>query len=152
MLGKQVVEYFSHLRRRGASLVALGLLDLGVAWALWTLDDYAAIVRTNYSGQTAFLPLSVWAIVWLVVGVVDLIQAFARRDDRIAFVLSAGVKFCWAIGYVIGLTFYDLQRAWLSVILYSTLGVLVLIISGWQENRLDDDVARLRETMEGEGT
>lgn len=135
----------SRLGRRGSSLLALAMLDIAIAWALFTLDDYSATVRTSYAGQTSFLPLSVWAVVWLVVGVVDAVQAFVHWDDRIAFVLSACVKVAWAAGFLVGWAFFDLKRAWLSIFLYLTLAVLVLIISGWEENHqtvfvLDSDM------------
>lgn len=123
-----------HLRRRGGCLLILALLDLGISFGIFTLDNYVDAVRDNYTGHTTFLPLTAWAFIWAFVGTVDLLQAFARYDDRMAFVLSAAIKMAWGVGFFVGWVFFDIHRAWLSALIYVALGSIVLIISGWQEN------------------
>lgn len=125
-----------------------------MSYGLFTLDDYLPAVRASYVGHTAFMPLTGWAFLWGAVGLVDALQAFARYDDRIAFVLSASLKFGWAGGFLVGWLFLGLDRAWLSTLIYVAMGGVVLIISGWQENHstiiILEDVAEMPDITAGE--
>jgi hypothetical protein len=128
--------------RRGLALLFFGALDLAIAFGIFTIEDYPTAVAAAYAGQAAMFPLTAWAWVWAVTGAICILQAFARHD-RAAFVLGAGVKMGWAAGFVIGFFFFDLQRAWLSMIIYLAFSGFVLMISGWQENHPTNLVVEL---------
>lgn len=128
--------------RRGLALLFFGMLDLAIAYGIFTIDDYPLAVATSYAGQAAIVPLNAWAWIWSITGAICVAQAFAKHD-RAAFVLGAGVKMGWAGGFVIGFFFFDIQRAWLSMVIYLAFSGFVLMISGWQENHPTNLVVEL---------
>lgn len=124
------------LGRRGAFLAWLGFLDFVIGWSLLTptaiptgrvLQSYAFALRLT-GGR--WWPL---AIPWLAVGLVDLVQAFWRRDMA-AFAASIGLKLWWA--FLLGASWlvYGAYRGWVNTIIWVTFAAVVSIISGWPES------------------
>lgn len=122
--------------RRGTSLLFCALLDFVYAGSLWR-----PLPRAQQSPQILFLteiaPLWSWSLLWLVVGLVCVVGAFAwRRTPAVgtaAFLSAIMIKVFWTtltgLGWVIG----AIDRGWVAAAVWLALAVLVVAIAGWPE-------------------
>lgn len=129
---RRLVERLARrIGRRGASLLFLALLDL-----VYSASLLAVPPETRSAGSYAFLarmlPLPAWAAIWGAVGLVCLVQAFARTDV-IAFGAASLLKVLWATVYLIGWALGDIPRGWLASVIWYGFAVWLAIISGWRE-------------------
>jgi hypothetical protein len=117
--------------RRGASLLFLALLD-----GVYALSLLAAPAEARSQPSFAFLvgllPLPVWAGIWGVVGLVCLVQAFARFDT-FAFAAASLLKVVWGTVYVLGWALGDIPRGWVASVIWYGFAIWLAIISGWRE-------------------
>lgn len=119
------------LGRRGSVLLVLGLFDVTNGWALLTLPPYlqqgaAAEWREHYA------PSWLWGSLWLVVGVVLLVQMFQRRD-MVAYSAAIGIKVLYALNAIASWAFGGVLRGWLSGLIWLAFAGMVYVISGWPE-------------------
>ncbi len=119
--------------RRGASLLSFGFVDEVIGVSL--LDAQSRPVNTTaYEVIERLAPLSVWALVWIVVGVVCATQAFTR-DDQIGFACAIAIKVVWASGFLAAWVIYDAYRGWVAAATWGVVAALVYLIAGWPEPR-----------------
>jgi hypothetical protein len=71
---------------------------------------------------------------WIAVGIVCAISAFAREDSY-GFGTAIGIKVVWALGFAGAWVLHDVPRAWLGGATWLVMAALVLIIAGWPEPR-----------------
>jgi len=126
-----IARLVRRIGRRGASLLFLALLDLIYAGGLLALPPEA---RSNpsYAFLARLLPLPIWAAIWGAVGLVCLVQAFARRD-ALAFTAASLLKAAWGTVYLVGWALGDIPRGWLASVIWYGFAIWLAIISGWRE-------------------
>lgn len=119
--------------RRGAALLTFAVLDMGIAGSLLDPLGRAQVERSpSYALLIHWVPLTLWAVVWLVVGATCTIQAF-MRDDRFGYGLAIAIKAVWSVGMFGSWLFQDAVRGWVSGIVWGALGALVSVAAGWPE-------------------
>jgi hypothetical protein len=115
--------------RRGSYLLFLALLDVLFGWSLYTEPG---ILTKVYN---LVLPVEAWGVIWFLVGIACLIQAFARQD-RIAFTLAVALKIAWAsVTLYSWLTLPTVPREWVSAIIWYAFAGITGIVSYWPEYR-----------------
>lgn len=118
--------------RRGCSLLFLAFLDLVFAHSL--MDFHESGQRAPaYDFLATIMPLRVWGLLWLAVGLICLVQAFMVAD-RIAFSLASALKVGWGLSYASGWLFHGLTGAGVAAVVWLAFGGWVTIISTWPED------------------
>lgn len=118
--------------RRGCFLLFLALIDVLIAYSM---TPFAVVSKLPiYSYLSRGLPLQAWAAIWLTVGAICGVQAFARRD-HFAFTIAVALKLVWATGYLAAWTVADVPRGWVGAVLWIGLGGVTAIIASWPEAR-----------------
>lgn len=120
------------LGRRGSVLLVLGSYDLVQGWALLNptvlgQTSSAAAWREHYA------PGWLWGSMWIVVGVVLLVQMFMRRD-MIAYSCAIAIKVLYGTNAIMSWAFGGVMRGWLSGLVWLAFAGMVAVISGWREN------------------
>lgn len=119
--------------RRGAALLIFGFIDEVVGYSL--LDSQSRPTGSPvYRALEYLAPYRVWAFVWISVGVVCAVQAFAREDWG-GFASAVAIKVVWAGGFLAAWVLYGAYRAWVAAATWGILAALVYLISGWPEPR-----------------
>jgi hypothetical protein len=114
--------------------MAFAFVDFIIGWSLLDPETRAGTAALpTYRATLEIAPLSVWAGLWLTVGGVCLVQAFAIHNDRLAFTLAIGIKLAWAGGFLASWFFYDAPRGWLGATSWGVVAALVAVIAGWPE-------------------
>lgn len=108
-------------------MLFFALLDVVYALAL-----VGAPASGSYRFLASILPLPVWASLWAAVGVLCLVQAF-MRTDRAAFAAASLIKVVWGVVQLLGWLIADLDRGWVSALIWLALAAFVAVISGWPE-------------------
>lgn len=117
--------------RRGASLLFFAMLDFIYGYSLADPPaESAQSTTTRFIATVA--PLSVWATLWIAVGLVCLICAFRVRD-RLAFAAAVGLKVLWGGTFLVGWMIAGLDRGWLASAIWLALALFAFIISSWPE-------------------
>jgi hypothetical protein len=119
------------VRRRGGALLFFALLDLvfGSQLAL-KVPELRAIPM--YAWADTILPLGVWAVIWLGVGVLCAVQAFVTTD-RLAFTAAAILKAAWGCVAVTGWLSGQIPRGYTAAVVWIAFSGFVLIIATWPE-------------------
>lgn len=117
--------------RRGFSLLFLGLLDVLYAQSLWSQPPE---VRNTPGPQFVgtVVPLSTWAVIWAMVGLVCLVQAFMRMD-RVAFAAASALMLTWGLLNVAGWSVGEVPRGWVAGSIWVAFGAWITIIATWPE-------------------
>ena len=116
--------------RRGCYLLFLALLDFVYGWSL--LSQTNLIV----SHLDLYAPPMVWAIAWLTVGVVCLIESFLTLD-RLAFTMAVLIKFLWGITMILSWAANPALApfGWISGSIFLAFCGLTSVVSFWPEQR-----------------
>jgi hypothetical protein len=132
-LVKPVRRLMHHIGRRGGWLLFLAFLDLIYAFALLKPTAYSA-----GSPGMAFLmrvaPLWIWALLWGWTGLCCLFFAF-RRWDAPGYAMAMFTKSLWAMTFLLGWLAADLERGYLSAVIWGGFAGALGMLSGWEENR-----------------
>lgn len=114
--------------RRGTFLLFLAVFD-GV-WAF----QYVVANAATFSGVDILMSPYAWSVIWAIVALVCLIQAFARLD-RIAFSLAVTLLSAWSVvnWYAWGIT-GTLPYGWLTGIFWGCFATMVAVVSFWPEH------------------
>lgn len=119
--------------RRGACLLVAAFVDITIGASLASAQGrLQARAVPVYRVLWAWLPPGGWALVWLAVGALCAVQAFARRDQW-GYAGAIGVKAVWSVGAFAAWALYHTPRAWLVGLTWACLTGLVVVINGWPE-------------------
>jgi hypothetical protein len=117
--------------RRGTFLLFLALLDFIYAYALAAPTARAASNPT-YVFLAAVMPLGIWAALWAIVGTICLVFAF-RTQDAPGYAAAMFVKILWAVTFLLGWIFADVERGYLSTAIWGAFAAVLALISTWPE-------------------
>jgi PAS domain S-box-containing protein len=117
--------------RRGYSLLFVGALSLIIAQSL---GDANRLTRASpvYRSLNDILPLSAWAAIWTITGLVCIVQA-VMTTDRLAFALAAAVMWGWGLVYAYAWINYDLPRGYFGAAIWAAFGGWLLVLAPWPE-------------------
>lgn len=117
--------------RRGAFLLFLALLDFIYAFSLLTPSMEAKATPT-----LAFLAgvggLWLWAILWGTVGFICLVTAFLKKD-AVGFGAAMFIKILWALLFLMGWLFADVERGYLSTTIWGSFALILSLVASWPE-------------------
>jgi hypothetical protein len=112
--------------RRGAFLAWLALIDLAVAWSLWTAPPSQAAAYSMY------LPPRTWAVIWAAAGLTALTGVPARRD-RVQFAAAAAFAAGWAALTGGGWILRHIPEGWVQSLIWAGFAVIILLTASWPE-------------------
>jgi hypothetical protein len=123
----------TRIGRRGAALFVLGFVFIMRGFG-YIADP--PLPRDTEIGSHVVLaqimPISAWGVVWMFVGLLAVVQAFAVRKDWHAFAAVHGISLAWAVG--MGLAYLELGgNRWVSPATWFLIVAWVQIIAGWPE-------------------
>lgn len=119
--------------RRGACLLALGILDVVIGWSVWIAPQ---------SPLTLFRHIPSWVLglSWIFAGVVALISIRRKQQDSWGFIGAWAVPFIWGSLFVAEMCApSDILGVWAgirAVVTYWGYAALVMVISGWPEGQI----------------
>lgn len=117
--------------KRGRVLLFFAALDLIYAFSLaW--PDATTRRAPMFAWLAEAAPLRVWSVMWCGVGVICLWQAFCRRD-AIGYAAAIALKVCWGIVCLGAWLFGDVDRGYVSAVIWLGLAYFVSVIGGWPE-------------------
>ncbi|MEU6710018.1 hypothetical protein ABZ897_00950 [Nonomuraea sp. NPDC046802] len=115
------------LSQRGAFLLLLAVFDLvyasGLAWA-----PAETRATPTYVFLASLLPLGAWAVVWAVVGLLCLVQAWTAQD-RFAYTAATALKILWALLHLGAWAFDVLLRGYISAAIWLLAAGAVMIMA-----------------------
>jgi hypothetical protein len=115
--------------RRGSYLLFLAFLDLIYGWSLISIAN-----PLLHHIDLGFSPV-IWGIIWVVVGVVCLIEAFAILD-RLAFTMAVLLKFLWGTTMLLSWALTTTNPlGWISGSVFLAFSAATAVISFWPEQR-----------------
>lgn len=119
--------------RRGSALLVFAFVDLIIGWSLIDPTGQAqARALASYRGMMAVCPLPVWGGLWILVGLVCAVSAFARRDAA-GYFAAIGIKVVWAGCFAASWLIWEAPRGWLGAVTWCAFAALVYLIAGWPE-------------------
>lgn len=128
-------RFMLHIKRRRFFLLFLFVLDVVYAYSLFT-PGLAAMAPT-YIFLSHIMPLSMWASLWGFVGISCLIFAF-RKDQTLGFAFAMMIKVLWAFIFLLGWMFADVDRGYLSTVIWGGFAIVVGLIATWPEPTLPE--------------
>lgn len=127
------IKLADSIGRRGSALLFFALLDVIYAISLAFPPEFDRLSPTNRFVQT-IAPLSAWAVLWFLTGMVCLVGAFTRRD-RWAYTAAMALKTLWGVTLLLGWLLLGLERGYVAAIIWLAMAGWVYIISTWPEPR-----------------
>lgn len=117
--------------RRGAALLFFALVDLVYAHSLlW--PPRAARESDTLQWVAGLGPLWAWAILWAAGGGACLVWAF-RRQDQPGFAAAIAVYVLWGLAMLGGQVAGQVERGYVSAVIWLTLAGFVGLLSTWPE-------------------
>lgn len=117
--------------RRGAVLLILAAVDVGVGWSYIAPTDEARRAQ-NAMWREEFAPSWVWGALWLVVAVCCLYAAFAKRDG-IGFIPAVTLKLVWATLELTGWISGAINQGYRPALIWLGFALLILVVAGLRE-------------------
>lgn len=130
-----------HVGRRGGALALLAAVDVGYGIALYTTRPVTMRYTPTWwpasLGVLAGIPVHIWGIVWVCVGLF-MATGVPRRwrgqhGGRWQFAADVALKSWWALASVLHWWKYGAPGAWAPAVTYAGFAALVLLIAGWRE-------------------
>lgn len=115
--------------RRGSFLLFLALLDSVYGYAL-----VSANVAALRESPDFYLSLHTWGWIWVGAGLICLSGVLAWHDIM-QFTAAALLYGAWAVLYCNAWIEQHLRQGWLSVAVWLSFAVTVMIVAGWPEPR-----------------
>ena len=117
--------------RRGSYLLFLAMLDILYGYSLIITDRYGAS-RTKID---LLLSNKTWSVIWVVVGLICLWQAFVKLD-RLAFIAEVNIMTTWGLIMFWSWAFTPTDPyGWISGTIFGGFAMLSAIVSFWPEQR-----------------
>jgi hypothetical protein len=118
--------------RRGAWLLFLALLSLVYAFGL-AFPTQRSLTNPTTVFLVAIMPLYAWAVLWGGVGLACLFYAF-RKWDAPGYTLAMFLLALWALVFLFGWLIGDVERGYLSAVIWGAFCGVTGLIAGWREN------------------
>jgi PAS domain S-box-containing protein len=126
-----VRQLVNKMGRRGYFLGFFGML--GLVYSKFLIDPPEVTKTTpNYQQLAKILPLRICGFLWLLMGLVCLVQMWTKRD-KLAFGLASGVFGGWGIVYLVGWALRIIPLGYVSATIWLVLAGGSMIVSGWPE-------------------
>ncbi len=117
--------------RRGAVLLILFAVDIGVGWSF--IDPTAeASQAQNAMWRDGFLPSWAWGLMWIGVGVCCLVAAFAKQD-WIGYVPAVTLKAVWATLEITGWLSGAIDQGYRPGLIWIGFAALIFAVAGLRE-------------------
>jgi len=130
--------------RRGAVLLILATVDVGVGWSyLYPTAETAASQSVLWRNSLA--PGWVWGVLWIAVGLCCLIAAFFRNDVP-GFVPAVALKAVWSTLEAIGWLRGAIDAGYRPALIWAGYALLIFVVAGLAEPN------RRRQPPPDEGT
>ena len=110
---------------RGAFLFLIALRYITYGFAL--LTSHASL-----NAYRLLLPVHVWAIIWLLAGVIVLGGVFVNHD-RVYFGIAAAIPAAWAVAFIHAWYAVPPTKTWENAALWIITSALVMVVSSWPE-------------------
>lgn len=138
---------------RFATTDGMGLLILGAASIGRGVSYVPGIMPESTSSShvaETWLPMTVWAVVWVAVGVLCVIASgyWHSRGAALAVGASVGIHFLWGASFLWGSIHGDMPRGWVISLAYFAGSFLVL----WAFSRGRRGDGGFREVMRRDST
>jgi hypothetical protein len=126
-----------HLGRQGAFLLFLALLDVTIGYAMRQQPPLGLTSEQVYHPFVDIMPLPLWVAWWFATAALVATAALWHPLKPAAFGCAALLKSGWAMGYVVGWAEHLplFVRGYQSATIWAAFAALVVLVSGWQENR-----------------
>lgn len=119
-----------HVGRRGEFLLFLVVLDVLYGMSLLRPPRAPLPPTTRFLAEV--MPLSWWALLWLGVGGICLVGAFAVMD-RFAFAAAAALKVLWGSMFLAGWVAGVIDRGWVGAVIWLVFAGWVIRLASWPE-------------------
>jgi hypothetical protein len=110
----------TRLGYRGVFLLGLALLDIFYGLSFMNPDD-ATLETPAYQWRDRIMPSSAWGAIWIVAGVVLVLNAFMRQD-RVGYGVAIAVKLGWSFLSVVSWITGDVHNGWVSAVIWGVFG------------------------------
>jgi hypothetical protein len=124
-----------HIGRRGATLAFLAEVDVLQYQTLRSSLPFGLTAAQVYAPMVHLAPLRAWAGVWLMAGLACAVAVLWIPFRPYAFFIAAGTKTAWGLAYLDGWHNGTQPRGLMGAAVWLTFAGLVLVDSGWRENR-----------------
>ena len=116
-------------------ILGLGILARGLSYSPHV---FGRAPRSGGHPAEAALPMPMWSIIWVSVGVLCLVAAvWSRRQiAALAIGLGVGLNMLWAGSFVAATITGDMARGWVTAIGYASVALLV-IWAVWRGSRAE---------------
>lgn len=116
-------------------ILGLGVLARGFSYSPHV---FGPAPRTGGHPAEAALPMPVWSIIWVAVGILCLVAAVRSRRLIAAWAIGLGVglNMLWAGSFVAATITGDMARGWVTGIGYASVALLV-IWAVWRGSRAE---------------
>jgi len=119
--------------RRGACLLALGVLDVVIGWSVWLAPQSPLVLFRH-------IPSFVLGMSWIGAGALALISIRRKYQDSWGFIGAWAVPFIWGCLLLAELAApANLLGIWTgirAIVTYWGYAALVMVISGWAEGQI----------------
>lgn len=120
------------LGRRGCFLLFLALLDYVYGLSLWA-PTASSLNTPQNQFLTSIAPLTVWGWLWLAVAVACTVYAFRLRDG-VGYAAAMFLKMLWGSVFALGWLFADVERAYLSAVIWLSFAGVVYLVATWPDD------------------
>lgn len=128
--------------KRGAALSFFVVLDFAFCFGLL---EVPRPLSSFYLWMDSIIPLTVWAAVWGITGLVCLVFMFLIHDTP-AFMMAVGLKIGWGLLSLLGWVAGVADRGYLSAVIWLGFAALVFLIAGGIPSAPQRPVKRWRWT------
>ena len=116
-------------------ILGVGILARGLSYSPHVLGPAP---RSGGHPAEAALPMPVWSVIWVAVGVLCLVGAVwsRRKIAALAVGLGVGLNMLWAGSFLAATITGDMARGWVSAVGYASVALLV-VWAVWRGSRAE---------------
>lgn len=119
--------------RRGACLLALGVIDIFIGWSVWIAPQSPLTLLKH-------IPTPVLGMTWILAGVIAIASIRRKYQDSWGFIGCWQVPFIWGCLFIAELVFplnnLGIWPGIRAIVTYWGYAALILVISGWPEGSI----------------
>lgn len=103
-------------------VLAVGIILRGVSYFPWLMSEHAQSAHP----AEGVLPMNVWAVVWIVVGLACIVATWEPRAAPVAVGAGVGLNILWGLSFIADSIIDHSPRGWLPAVGYLQVAALVL--------------------------